>query len=46
MLEIDEIHKTFHRGTPAEVRAVQGVHLRLFPGEFLVVLETGISCYR
>jgi putative tryptophan/tyrosine transport system ATP-binding protein len=43
MLKIEEIHKTFHPGTPAEVRALQGVHLRLLSGEFVVVLGTNGS---
>ncbi|MFN0056423.1 MAG: ABC transporter ATP-binding protein [Planctomycetales bacterium] len=38
MLEIDNICKTFHPGTPNEVRALQGVNLRIDEGSFVVVI--------
>lgn len=38
MLAIEKVKKTFHAGTPTEVRALQGVDLQLAPGSFLIVI--------
>lgn len=38
MLEIEQIRKTFHPGTPNEVRALQDVDLRIEPGSFVIVI--------
>lgn len=43
MLQIDNIHKTFHPGTPNEVRALCGVSLSLPAGTWLIVLGTNGS---
>jgi len=43
MLEIDNIRKTFHAGTPNEVRALQGVDLRIEDGSFVIVIGTNGS---
>ena len=43
MLEIDGVHKTFHAGTPNEVRALQGVSLTIEPGSFVIVIGTNGS---
>lgn len=43
MLEVRRIRKTFHAGTPSEVRALQGVSLTLEDGEFLIVIGTNGS---
>ncbi len=43
MLEIRGIHKTFHRGTPNEVRALQGVAVTVDEGSFVVVIGTNGS---
>jgi putative ABC transport system ATP-binding protein len=43
MLEIENIAKTFHTGTPNEVRALQGVDLRIDNGSFVVVIGTNGS---
>ncbi len=43
MLEVCAVRKTFHRGTANEVRALQGVDLRLEEGSFLVVIGTNGS---
>ena len=43
MLEIRNISKTFHRGTPNEVRALQEVGLSVEDGSFLVVIGTNGS---
>ena len=43
MLEIQNIRKTFHPGTPSEVRALQGVHLQIQEGSFVVVIGTNGS---
>ena len=42
-LEITGLHHTFNPGTPAEVRALQGVDLTLDRGSFLIVLGTNGS---
>ncbi len=43
MLEIRNIHKTFHAGTPNEVRALQGVDLQIDDGSFVIVIGTNGS---
>ncbi len=43
MLEIRNIHKTFHAGTPNEVRALQGVDLQIEDGSFVIVIGTNGS---
>ncbi|HEU5352341.1 MAG TPA: ATP-binding cassette domain-containing protein [Terracidiphilus sp.] len=43
MLQIDRISKTFHAGTPNEVRALQDVSLALPESQFLIVLGTNGS---
>lgn len=43
MLDIQNIKKTFHAGTPNEVRALQGVDLRIEPGSFVIVIGTNGS---
>jgi putative tryptophan/tyrosine transport system ATP-binding protein len=43
MLEISGLHHTFHPGTPAEMRALQGIDLALDRGAFVIVLGTNGS---
>ncbi len=43
MLEVTDIKKTFHPGTPNEVRALQGVSLLLERGSFVCVIGTNGS---
>jgi putative ABC transport system ATP-binding protein len=43
VLEIQSVRKTFHPGTPNEVRALQGVDLTLEDGSFTVVIGTNGS---
>ena len=43
MLEIADIYKTFHPGTPNEVRALRNVSLRLETGSFLIIIGTNGS---
>lgn len=43
MLEISGIFKTFHAGTPNEVRALQDVSLTIGAGSFVVVIGTNGS---
>src|SRR5262245_37014364 len=43
MLELENIRKTFHHGTPNEVRALGGVSLQLQPGSFLIIIGTNGS---
>jgi len=43
MLEITGLRHTFHPGTPAEMRALQGIDLSLERGAFLIVLGTNGS---
>jgi putative ABC transport system ATP-binding protein len=43
MLELNNLWKTFHPGTPNEVRALAGVSLRLEAGSFLIIIGTNGS---
>jgi putative tryptophan/tyrosine transport system ATP-binding protein len=43
VLEIRQVHKVFHRGTPNEVRALQGVDLAMKGESFVVVIGTNGS---
>jgi len=43
MLSIEKIHKTFNTGTVNEVKALQGVSLRIEDGDFICVLGTNGS---
>lgn len=43
MLEIDGIYKTFHVGTPSEVRSLRKVSLKVEEGSFVVVIGTNGS---
>jgi putative ABC transport system ATP-binding protein len=43
VLEIREVRKTFHPGTPNEVRALQGVTLSLPEGSFALIIGTNGS---
>jgi len=43
MLQIADIYKVFHRGTPNEVRALEGVSLDLEEGSFVVVVGSNGS---
>lgn len=43
MLQIDNISKTFHAGSPNEVRALQGVDLKIEDGSFVIVIGTNGS---
>ena len=43
MLDIEQIAKTFHAGTPNEVRALQGVDLKIEDGSFVIVIGTNGS---
>jgi putative ABC transport system ATP-binding protein len=43
MLRINNIFKTFHPGTPNEVRALRNVSLTLDPGSFLIIIGTNGS---
>jgi len=43
MLDISNIYKTFHAGTPNEVRSLQGVSLRIEKGSFLIIIGTNGS---
>lgn len=43
MLDIENIKKTFHAGTPNEVRALQGVDLKIEDGSFVIVIGTNGS---
>ena len=38
MLQITDLHKTFHRGTVSEKKALCGVDLHLEPGDFVTVI--------
>ena len=43
MLDIQQIAKTFHAGTPNEVRALRGVDLKIEPGSFVILIGTNGS---
>ena len=43
MLEIQEVVKTFNRGTPNEVRSLRGVSLDLVPGSWVIIIGTNGS---
>jgi len=43
MLEIRNVRKTFHPGTPNEVRALQGVNLTIEEGSFTIIIGTNGS---
>lgn len=43
MLDMQAVRKTFHQGSPNEVRALQGVSLSLQPGSFLIIIGTNGS---
>lgn len=43
MLKADSIRKTFHPGTPNEVKALQGVSFDLEQGSFLIIIGTNGS---
>jgi len=43
MLEIRGAHKTFHPGTPNEVRALQGIDLAVEGSQFVVIIGTNGS---
>jgi putative tryptophan/tyrosine transport system ATP-binding protein len=43
MIELRHIHKTYNPGTPAEVRALQDVSLRVEKGSFLVIVGSNGS---
>ena len=43
MLDVKQARKTFHAGTPNEVRALQGVDLTIDEGSFVVVIGTNGS---
>jgi putative ABC transport system ATP-binding protein len=43
MLELRDVRRTFHPGTPNEVRALQGVSIDLQPGSFLIIIGTNGS---
>ena len=38
MLEINNVHKTFNKGTINEKPALQGVDLHLNPGDFVTII--------
>ena len=38
MLDICSVRKTFHPGTPNEVRALQGVDLTIEEGSFTIIM--------
>ena len=43
MLEVREVSKTFHPGTPNEVHSLRGVNLDLTPGSWVVIIGTNGS---
>jgi putative ABC transport system ATP-binding protein len=43
LVELRAVYKTFHPGTPDEVRALRGVDLAIEPGIFVVVIGTNGS---
>lgn len=43
MLELKNVRKTFHAGTPNEVRSLQGIDLNVDKGSFVIVIGTNGS---
>ena len=43
MLELRGVRKTFHSGTPNEVRSLQGVDVTIDDGSFVIVIGTNGS---
>ncbi len=43
MLEVRSISKTFHAGTPNEVRSLRGLSLELDPGSWVIIIGTNGS---
>lgn len=43
MLDVENVHKTFHEGTAHEVRALQGLSVHIDEGSFTVVIGTNGS---
>ncbi len=43
MLDLENVHKTFHEGTAHEVRALQGLNVHVDEGSFTVVIGTNGS---
>jgi putative tryptophan/tyrosine transport system ATP-binding protein len=43
MLEVQAVSKTFHPGTPNEVRSLRGVNLELAPGSWVIIIGTNGS---
>src|SRR5215468_7165625 len=43
MLELEDISKTFHAGTPNEVRSLRGVSLKLNAGSWVMIIGTNGS---
>jgi putative ABC transport system ATP-binding protein len=43
MLELKDLHKTFHQGTPNEVRALAGLEITIEDGSFTIVIGTNGS---
>lgn len=43
MLDVSNIYKTFHVGTPNEVRSLRGVSLKMSPGSFTIIIGTNGS---
>ncbi|TAM79820.1 MAG: ATP-binding cassette domain-containing protein [Acidobacteria bacterium] len=43
MLEMQNVVKVFNPGTPSEVRAIEGVHLKLAEGAFVAIIGTNGS---
>ncbi len=43
MLDLENIHKTFHEGTAHEVRALQGLSVHIEEGSFTIVIGTNGS---
>jgi len=43
MLELRDVSKTFHAGTPNEVRSLRGVTLKLNAGSWVMIIGTNGS---
>jgi putative ABC transport system ATP-binding protein len=43
MIKLSDVHKTFHAGTPQEVRALRSVNLEIGAGDFVTVIGTNGS---